>query len=407
MAEEEDPIYVVKRVVYESRHVGICLQNENGPCPLLAISNVLLLRGSIQIHPDMAFVSTSYLIQLLTEYLFNTHRSASQNPSKIHHQQNNPGDNSYSVEDSREFNEALNLQHTLAEVQSILPNLRKGADVNVKFTHPEAFELTREISCFDAFRIRIVHGWLIDPDFKEMYELLNGLSYNHLLDLFVACNERVMEKCSSGMGTISAEEMKVEMAKLFLESSPTQLTEEGLRMIKRVLIDGELAVFFRNNHFGTMLYRDKHLFLLISDVGYAEQENVVWEKLVDCRGSSELVNSDFIEYSTTTASAAVGGHGSDSVKLESTEDDLVLVRDLARQEQVLEDERMAIMLQEEERKYLQQVRAEVKSKVPPQSALSNTARNAPLPSHAAGSSTRAIDSLVDTKKHDDSSCRIQ
>ena len=28
------------------------MQNENGPCPLLALANVLLLRGGIEIHPD-------------------------------------------------------------------------------------------------------------------------------------------------------------------------------------------------------------------------------------------------------------------------------------------------------------------------------------------------------------------
>jgi len=30
----------------------ILMQNENGPCPLLALANVLLLRGGIEIHPD-------------------------------------------------------------------------------------------------------------------------------------------------------------------------------------------------------------------------------------------------------------------------------------------------------------------------------------------------------------------
>jgi hypothetical protein len=33
------------------------MQNENGPCPLLALANVLLLRGGIHIHPDYSEVT--------------------------------------------------------------------------------------------------------------------------------------------------------------------------------------------------------------------------------------------------------------------------------------------------------------------------------------------------------------
>lgn len=33
------------------------MQNENGPCPLLALANVLLLRGGIEIHPDYSEVT--------------------------------------------------------------------------------------------------------------------------------------------------------------------------------------------------------------------------------------------------------------------------------------------------------------------------------------------------------------
>ena len=35
----------------------ILMQNENGPCPLLALANVLLLRGGIHIHPDYSEVT--------------------------------------------------------------------------------------------------------------------------------------------------------------------------------------------------------------------------------------------------------------------------------------------------------------------------------------------------------------
>lgn len=60
MGEEADPTYKVKFIDFHDRKVPIILQNENGPCPLLAIANVLLLRNNIQLpnkSPDVSQVS--------------------------------------------------------------------------------------------------------------------------------------------------------------------------------------------------------------------------------------------------------------------------------------------------------------------------------------------------------------
>lgn len=53
------PVYKLKRIDFFGRSVPIALQNENGPCPLLAIANVLLLRKQIQLPehaPDISQV---------------------------------------------------------------------------------------------------------------------------------------------------------------------------------------------------------------------------------------------------------------------------------------------------------------------------------------------------------------
>jgi len=39
--------YKVKTIDFMNRRVPIMMQNENGPCPLLALANVLLLRNRI------------------------------------------------------------------------------------------------------------------------------------------------------------------------------------------------------------------------------------------------------------------------------------------------------------------------------------------------------------------------
>ena len=42
----DDPLsFPCKRIAYNNREVPVLMQNENGPCPLLALSNVLLQLG--------------------------------------------------------------------------------------------------------------------------------------------------------------------------------------------------------------------------------------------------------------------------------------------------------------------------------------------------------------------------
>ena len=45
----------------------IVLQNENGPCPLIAISNVLLLKGKLQLPEGTELVSLETLLEIVGE----------------------------------------------------------------------------------------------------------------------------------------------------------------------------------------------------------------------------------------------------------------------------------------------------------------------------------------------------
>jgi hypothetical protein len=64
-----DELYRIKMITYDNSRIPILMQNRNGPCPLLAISNVLLLRKKIYIHADLAFIDFSQLVQLVGSYL--------------------------------------------------------------------------------------------------------------------------------------------------------------------------------------------------------------------------------------------------------------------------------------------------------------------------------------------------
>jgi hypothetical protein len=77
------------------------------------------------------------------------------------------------------------------------------------------------------------------------------------------------------------------------------------------MVDGEYAVFFRNNHFSTLVkegvsvhiylhtnclytisFQDK-LYLLVTDAGYLDEKTVVWESLQSVSGESHFVDATF------------------------------------------------------------------------------------------------------------------
>ena len=64
-----------------------------------------------------------------------------------------------------------------------------------------------------------------------------------------------------------------------LKVSYPQLTYHGLAELSTTLKEGELAVFFRNNHFSTVHRSGGQLFLLVTDQGFLEKSNLVGVKL--------------------------------------------------------------------------------------------------------------------------------
>eukprot|EP00003_Mantamonas_plastica_P031003 TRINITY_DN787_c0_g1_i4.p1 TRINITY_DN787_c0_g1~~TRINITY_DN787_c0_g1_i4.p1 ORF type:complete len:691 (-),score=214.00 TRINITY_DN787_c0_g1_i4:459-2306(-) len=65
---------------------------------------------------------------------------------------------------------------------------------------------------------------------------------------------------------------------LFLDSTSNQLTFRGLYDLHQIMQPNQLAVFFRNNHFSTICKFKGGLYLLVTDLGYCNERNVVWEK---------------------------------------------------------------------------------------------------------------------------------
>ena len=92
---------------------------------------------------------------------------------------------------------------------------------------------------------------------------------------------------------LSLQITRAAVANAFLTSSGHQLTYHGLARLHEHMGDGAISVFFRNNHFATLTKHDGVLYLLATDLGYANTPEIVWEKLDNIDGDTEYANEFF------------------------------------------------------------------------------------------------------------------
>ena len=62
-------VYYLKWFSWKGHHTPIVTQNENGPCPLLAIANVLILARRIAIPREQEFISANQLMEYIGDYI--------------------------------------------------------------------------------------------------------------------------------------------------------------------------------------------------------------------------------------------------------------------------------------------------------------------------------------------------
>eukprot|EP00451_Oxyrrhis_marina_P034587 CAMPEP_0204376946 /NCGR_PEP_ID=MMETSP0469-20131031/50523_1 /ASSEMBLY_ACC=CAM_ASM_000384 /TAXON_ID=2969 /ORGANISM="Oxyrrhis marina" /LENGTH=409 /DNA_ID=CAMNT_0051367923 /DNA_START=1 /DNA_END=1230 /DNA_ORIENTATION=+ len=280
-------VYRIKRVDFLGSRRAVLLQSKNGPCPLLAIANVLLLRNEIQLNPDLSTIAFQNLIQMVINHILD---------------KDAPGESTR--DQSAEIVAAL--RQNIHEVLDILPKLNEGLDVNVKFGGPDAFEYTKELAVFDLFDVPLLHGWVVDPQDRDVYPLIGHLSYNQLMELLIDFEE-AQSKVLSGeliLPDAGAENETEEQAKIrqgmlvkeWLDRTASQLSYDGLVQVQAVMRERQLCVFFRNNHFNALFKKDGDLFLLATDIAFDYPSPVVWEKFDEVDGNtSGYFNSGFAE----------------------------------------------------------------------------------------------------------------
>ncbi len=187
--------------------------------------------------------------------------------------------------------------HHIQEMMTVFPKLQFGLDVNPKFTAgPTGVEYTMELNAFDLLHIELVHGWLLEPDAEE-YEWIGSQTYNQLVNLVIEGNDAsaTLERNPNieNHDELSTQATRGSVIHSFLERSAHQLTQFGLTVLHEYVKEGDMVVFFRNNHFNTLTKYNSHLYLLVTDFGYADVSSVVWEKLDVIDGDTEYVTGEF------------------------------------------------------------------------------------------------------------------
>jgi len=69
-AADSQNVYHVKWIKYHGSQTPIVMQNQNGPCPLLAIVNVLLLQGKIKLSASTDLVASDQLMAYIADWIF-------------------------------------------------------------------------------------------------------------------------------------------------------------------------------------------------------------------------------------------------------------------------------------------------------------------------------------------------
>uniref|UniRef100_A0A0V0J1S2 MINDY deubiquitinase domain-containing protein n=1 Tax=Schistocephalus solidus TaxID=70667 RepID=A0A0V0J1S2_SCHSO len=266
-SDEYDAYHQVRWITFSGRKCAVITQNKNGPCPMLALANVLLLRGTLSLPEDSEIISGERIIACLSHCLFSL------------------------TPEGLDDEDLPNYEKTVSDALNVFPSLQTGLDINVRFTGVTRFEYTSALSIFDLFKIGIYHGWVVDPSDHVLAEVIQDRTYNQLVEAVI--------------GWRSSENPDVVqrgfLAEAFLENTASQLTVHGLCQLADTLRKGQLAVFFRNNHFSTIYRHNDSLYTLLTDAGFANEPNFVWETLNDVDGNTQFVDANFKPSTTTTA----------------------------------------------------------------------------------------------------------
>ncbi|AET37972.1 MINDY family deubiquitinase Ecym_2223 [Eremothecium cymbalariae DBVPG len=255
--------FETKQVAINGRDLRILLQNENGPCALIALSNVLLICPNNSKHSEELKKLVEQPVIKLQDLVTALADIAVQNTGE-----------SYKDTD---------------QLLRLLPQLHTGLSVNPAFDG--SFTDGAEMSLFRLFQVSLVHGWLLGPEnFPQDYEKLSRYSYEDAQKLIVQSHD-----IQQGIMSPTVHQHSIlkdaQNLRSFFARSATQLTTYGLQHLKQIIMEGSYAVLFRNDHFATICKQNGELFTLVTDLGYKYRSDIVWQSLSFVNGSGDTFHT--------------------------------------------------------------------------------------------------------------------
>ncbi|PYH90118.1 hypothetical protein BO71DRAFT_90747 [Aspergillus ellipticus CBS 707.79] len=276
--EQRSETYSIRHVSWTDRtgrlrESPILVQNKNGPCPLLALVNALVLRAYNQDSqpPIMRALQTREQISLglLIQALFD------------------------------ELTTRLGPHDELPDIEALsrfLTMLHTGMNVNPRLTLESIDKLgtfleTEDIQLYGTFGVPLVHGWVAAPSTEAEAAMARVAQYHEDIQLLPFRRQDLEDRVFRGSSLTPEEEKAmadIHTIQQFTEiENATQLSTFGLKHLASRLQPGSFSILFRNDHFSTLYKHPQlnQLFTLVTDAGYSSHAEVVWENLVDVNGS--------------------------------------------------------------------------------------------------------------------------
>lgn len=197
----------------------VLVQHEEGPCPILAITNTLILRGDIRLDTVEDKVDSSWILNSTRAYL--------------HHRLS-----------LIELHSEIDIIH---QTLKKLPELFKQINVDPYFTSTTSFKI--EPFYFRAFNIplrvyflaNIQHVWVLDPSDPAYESILSyGMSYEEITASTHFSNERSNSESSRHRKAVEG---------FLFKSEGLQATNYGLVRLSKTMKLESFGVVFQHNHF--------------------------------------------------------------------------------------------------------------------------------------------------------------
>ncbi|KAL6244641.1 hypothetical protein RBB50_008169 [Rhinocladiella similis] len=313
MIEQRNETYQIKHFNWfddssrRLRRSSMLTQNKNGPCPLLALVNALILGApnESQAVLDEALRSREQVtLGLIIETLMDELLSRGYE---------NVGEHLPDVDELNSFlmrlRSGMNANPRFVPASAPPPNLLDLDDSMLSVSQEDqarprlgTFEATTDMKLYGAFSVPLVHGWLPEPG-SDAQRAFSRSAQTYEDAQALQFGEEELEYKLTRQGLTPTEQNMwedINAIKNFLNTYPTQLTPTGLKTVQNSIPSGSFAIMFRNDHFSTVYKHPENglLFTLITDAGYADRDEVIWESLVDISGTqNEFFSGDFMPVS--------------------------------------------------------------------------------------------------------------